>query len=137
MRKLIVFESISVDGYFTQADGGNDFAHRRGDPEFDAFAPVNASKEGELVFGRVTYEEMVAFWPTPAAAAMMPEVARAMNARRKSVFSRSWKSSDWNTTRVFDDAVGTVRRWKGEDGPDLVVLGSGGLVAQLVGARLV
>jgi hypothetical protein len=35
MRNLRVFESISVDGYFNDADGGMSWAHAgREDPEF-------------------------------------------------------------------------------------------------------
>src|SRR5437868_1673294 len=44
MRKLRVFESISVDGYFTDARGDMGFAHAgRQDPEFAAWASKNAS----------------------------------------------------------------------------------------------
>jgi hypothetical protein len=32
-----------------------------------------------LVFGRVTYEVMVVWWPTPAAAKAMPEIAKGTN----------------------------------------------------------
>ena len=88
MRKLRVFESISVDGYFTDARGDMGFAHGT-DPDFAAWVGRNAGGGGELLFGRKTYEMMAAFWPTPVAAAQMPEVARGMNAATKYVVSRS------------------------------------------------
>ena len=88
--KLRVFESISVDGYFTDANGSIDWAHSgREDPEFARWISSNASGGGILLFGRITYEMMASFWPTPAAAAQMPEVARGMNQARKLVASRS------------------------------------------------
>ena len=44
MRKLRVFESISVDGYFTDRDGDIGWAHAgREDPEFSEWVGANAS----------------------------------------------------------------------------------------------
>jgi dihydrofolate reductase len=69
MRKLRVFESISVDGYFTDANGDMSWAHAgREDAEFADWVSGNASSGGELLFGRKTYQMMEAFWPTPIAA---------------------------------------------------------------------
>ena len=69
MRKVRVFESISVDGYFADAGGGMEWAYATPpDPAFDAWVAGNAGSGGELLFGRVTYEMMAAFWPTPLAA---------------------------------------------------------------------
>ena len=75
MRKLGVFESISLDGFFTDATGDMSWAHTQ-DPEWNAFVSGNASGGGALLFGRVTYQQMASFWPTPQAAQMLPEVAR-------------------------------------------------------------
>lgn len=137
MATLTVFESTSLDGYFTDKDGDNSWAHSS-DPEWLRFVAGNASgSEGMLLFGRRTYEQMVAFWPTPQAAQAMPTVAAAMNARPKLVFSRTLQGSDWHNTRVAADAVAEVRRLRAGDGPDMVVLGSGEIVAQLAGAGLV
>lgn len=56
----------------------------------------------------------------------------------KIVFSRTMRSADWsNTTLVKNDVVGTVRRMKDETGPDMAILGSGSIVEQLAGARLI
>lgn len=66
--KLRVFESISVDGYFTDREGDIAWVHSgRDDPEFGTWVGANANLGGILLFGRVTYEMMEAFWPTPAA----------------------------------------------------------------------
>jgi hypothetical protein len=55
VRKLRVFESISVDGYFCDADGDMSWAHAgREDAEFDDWVGGNASAGGELLFGRKT-----------------------------------------------------------------------------------
>jgi dihydrofolate reductase len=56
MRKLRVFESISIDGYFTAASGDMSWAHAgREDAEFADWVGGNANSGGELLFGRKTY----------------------------------------------------------------------------------
>ena len=137
MRKVHVFNHVSLDGYFTDANGDMSWAHKH-DEEWTAFAGANAGGEGELLFGRVTYEMMAAFWPTPQAARMLPEVAAGMNAMRKMVFSRTLDHVAWqNTTLLKGDLASEVRRLKAQAGPDMVILGSGSLVSQLTQARLV
>ena len=134
-----MFESISVDGYFCDAHGDMSFAHAGADdPEFAAWIGGNASGGGELLFGRVTYEMMASFWPTPAAAQQMPVVAKGMNAATKWVASRSLARVDWSGARLLDgDLVTAVRALKAKDGPGIAVLGSGSIAAQLGAAGLV
>jgi dihydrofolate reductase len=137
MRKVRVYETISLDGFFTDASADMSWAHRH-DPEWHAFVAGNASGDGALLFGRITYDQMAGFWPTPQAAQMMPEVAAGMNAMPKYVVSRTLRTADWQNTRVISgDLVAEVRALKAQDGPDLVVLGSGSVVSQLTEARLV
>ena len=137
MRKVRVFDNISLDGFFTDAKNDMSWAHKR-DDEWNAFASSNAGGHAALMFGRVTYEQMKAFWPTPQAAQMMPEVAKGMNAMRKYVVSRTLDASDWqNTTVLKGDLVAHVQALKASDGPDLVILGSGSVVSQLTEARLI
>ncbi|WP_437717368.1 hypothetical protein WMF45_13710 [Sorangium sp. So ce448] len=57
MRKLTVFNQISLDGYFSDGHGDMSWAHKA-DAEWRAFTAENARGGGELVFGRVTYELM-------------------------------------------------------------------------------
>jgi dihydrofolate reductase len=139
MRKLSVFNSISLDGYFTDASGDMSWAHAGGDdPEFAAFTSGNASGDGALVFGRVTYEMMASFWTTSQAAQMMPEVAAGMNRMQKIVFSRTLQRADWSNTRLIkDDPAAAMGALKAEEGPDMVILGSGTIVAQLAQAKLI
>ena len=137
MRKLKVFNQISVDGYFTDVHGDMSWAHRQ-DPEWGAFVSGNASGEGVLVFGRITYELMASFWPTPAALEAFPGVAEGMNYLAKIVFSRSLAEATWrNTTLIKGDLEAEVRKLKDESGPDMVIMGSGTIVSQLTQARLI
>ena len=88
MRKLIVFNTVSLDGYFVDANGDMSWAHQR-DQEWNAFTRENASGGGVLLFGRKTYELMVSYWPTPIAMKNDPVVAEGMNNLSKVVFSRT------------------------------------------------
>jgi dihydrofolate reductase len=131
MQKLVVFESVSLDGYFTDGAGNMTWAHKS-DPEWNEFVQGNASGGGAFVFGRKTYDDMVRFWPTEAAAKMMPVVAGRMNASRKYVFSRTLKDATWQNTTVLEGNVAEeVGKLKRDEGPGLVILGSGSIVAQV------
>lgn len=137
MRRVVVFNNISLDGYFTDQNNDMSWAHRD-DPEFKAFTAENARGEGVFLFGRRTYDLMASFWPTPQAAQMMPEVAEGMNRMPKVVFSRTMDKAGWNnTTLVKSDPVGAVRKMKSETGPDMVIFGSGSIVALLADEGLI
>lgn len=139
MPRLIVFNSTSLDGYFSDANGDMSFAHNPSDdPEWEAFVAGNARGEGRLLFGRITYELMARFWPTPLAAERMPVVAEGMNKLPKVVFSRTLDHASWSNTRLVKrDLAGEIRRMKKEPGPDIAILGSGSIVCQLAALGLI
>lgn len=140
MNRLIVFNNVSLDGYYCSAHGDMSWAHQSADDtEWQEFTRQNASGGGALVFGRVTYQMMAGFWPTPQAAAMMPDVAQHMNNLPKFVFSRTLASADWqNTTLLKGDLADEVARLKsGGAGRDMAILGSGNLVTQLARQNLI
>ncbi len=139
MRKLAVFNSISLDGYFTDANADMSFAHNaHPDAEWDAFVSGNAQGGGTLLFGRITYELMASFWPTPAATENMPVVAERMNNLSKVVFSRTLDKALWNHTRLIkDDMIGEVQKMKKELVEGMAVMGSGSIVSQLAQHGLV
>ena len=89
MRKLAVFNQVTLDGYFADANGDMGWAHKH-DAEWNAFVAENATADdGPLLFGRITYEMMAAYWPTPLALRNDRVVAERMNDRPKVVFSRT------------------------------------------------
>lgn len=83
MRKLVAFSQVTLDGHFTGTNG---------DAEWNAFVADNAKAGGQLLFGRVTYEMMASYWPTPFAIESDPIVAERMNNLPKVVFSRDGDS---------------------------------------------
>jgi dihydrofolate reductase len=140
MSKISSFMSVTMDGYFTGENGDYSWAHDvKKDPEWDAYVAGNAKGGGgALLFGRITYEIMASFWPSPQAMKMMPDVAEGMNNLSKFVFSRTLDEASWkNTTLVKGDMVAAVRKMKQEGGKDMTILGSGSIVSQLTQAGLI
>jgi dihydrofolate reductase len=138
MRKLIVFNNVTVDGYFTDRHGDMSWAHAY-DPEWLAFVEENASGEAEFLFGRVTYEMMASYWPTPGAIEASPVVAGEMNSMPKVVFSETLYDAKWNNTRLVkgDDPAGEIRKMKVQDGNTMVIFGSGSIIPQLADEGLI
>lgn len=139
MGKVIVFNSVSLDGYFSATNGDVSWTHNgMKDPEWDTFVEGNASGGGHLLFGRITYELMANYWPTHHAIENYPVVARGMNTLPKVVFSRTLDQASWNNTRLATGApAAEVRRMKNEMGIDMAILGSGSIVSQLAGEGLI
>jgi dihydrofolate reductase len=135
----MVFNQISLDGYFTTENGDISWAHEQAqDAEWSKFAADNASGEATLLFGRKTYEMMASYWPTPKAKADNAGVAEGMNKLQKVVFSRTLEKVSWsNTTLVKSDPAAEVRKMKKESGPDMVIMGSGTIVSLLTQAGLI
>ena len=139
MRRLISFTQVTLDGYFTGRNGDLSWAHEgQEDAEWNAFVTGNASGGGQLLFGRITYELMVSYWPTPVALERDPAVAKGMNKLPKVVFSRTLDKVSWENTRLVKGDLATeVRNMKQAPGEGMVILGSGSIVSQLTQAGLI
>ena len=139
MRKLIVFNHISIDGYFTGENGDFKWAHTgNDDPEYAAFVAGNASGEGQLLFGRVTYDLMAGYWPTAMAEQHDSVVAKGMNNMQKVVFSRTMEKALWNNTKLIKtDIVSAIRKMKNKPGPGMVIMGSGSIISQLASEQII
>jgi dihydrofolate reductase len=139
MRKLIAFNHVSLDGYFVDVNGGMSWAKSDlKDAEWNAFVAENAKGGGMLVFGRVTYQLMASYWPTPIADQHDPIVAEQMNNLPKVVFSRTLDKASWkNTKLVKGDLAWEIRKMKQEPGEGLAILGSGTIISQLAQEGLI
>jgi dihydrofolate reductase len=128
VRKLVVFNNMTLDGYFAGPNGDLGWAKGHTDPEFNAFVADNAESGGLLVFGRITYELMTSYWPTPQAMENDPVVAERMNSLPKVVFSRTLDKASWNNTKLAKSGLAAeIRRMKQEPGDDMTILGSGSI----------
>ncbi|HET7002058.1 MAG TPA: dihydrofolate reductase family protein [Puia sp.] len=85
-----------------------------------------------MVFGRVTYEGMAAYWKTEKG-----EIAEFMNSIPKLVCSRTLTSVDWNnSTLVKGDVAVEITKLKAQGGGDMYVFGSADLSATFINENL-
>jgi len=147
MRTITVVENLSLDGVM-QAPASPDEDRRGGftaggwavgplsaDP---AAAQASFGGSGQVVamlFGRRTYDQLVGFWLSTPDPNPFSDVLRATP---KHVATRSDDEPPHpNSVRLLGDAVDAVRALKQEGDGEIVVLGSGDLVRQLLAAGLV
>lgn len=126
MRQLILQMTVSVDGYVAGPQGGlgGTFAE---DAELTAWKLERVRDAGAHIVGRVTYEQMAAYWPTATNA-----YAPFMNDLPKIVFSSTLRETPWGPTRVIRGPLADeVAALKQEAGKDLVVHGGASFVQAL------
>ena len=131
MRKLILFNLTSLDGYFEGPD--RDINWHIVDDEFNEFAIQQTGEFGALLFGRVTYELMASYWPTEDAKRNAPAITEIMNRLPKIVFSKTLKKVEWENTRlVNENFVEAISKLKQEAGKDIAIFGSSDLAVTLL-----
>jgi dihydrofolate reductase len=136
MRKVNVFNFITLNGCYKGPKG--DISWHRHGAEENEYAADGLSSESTLLFGRVTYQMMASYWPTPIAIKNDPIVAEGMNNADKIVFSRTLKKVEWNNTRlVKDNITEEIRKMKQMPGKDMTILGSGSIVTQFAEQGLI
>jgi len=127
---------MTLDGYFAGSPGEIDWQAL--DEEFNAYSIELLDSVDTLLFGRVTFEQMQAWWPTPAGENYSTEIARRMNAASKLVVSRKAVALSWrNAQQLTGDLAKAVTELKAEAGKDIAILGSGSLVGQLTDQHLI
>jgi dihydrofolate reductase len=136
VRKLLVFNLVTLDGYF---EGPNrDISWHNVDAEFNEYAIDMLNSADTLLFGRVTYDLMAGFWPTPDAIKNDPIVAGKMNSLSKIVFSRTLQKADWNNTRLVKENIGEeIKKMKNQPGKDMALLGSGTIMSEFAQRSLI
>lgn len=144
MRKLIVCNIVSLDGFFS-GPGGNVMAM----PFDDGFSDYNAERlraADTLVLGRASFVMFRSYWPAVAQDASQPaverEISRLNTAMEKVVVSDSLEPGDaggWGPTRVVRraDAHAEIAALKGRPGRDILVFGSHLLWNELLASGLV
>ncbi len=136
MRRLVFQMLISLDGFFEGPNKELDWHNV--DAEFNEYAMGLLNSVDGLLFGRVTYQLMAAYWPSEHALTDDSAIASKMNGLPKIVFSRTLKKSDWNNTRIVEgNAIEEVTRLKSQPGRDLAIFGSSDLALSLARANLI
>ena len=136
MRKLAVNTFMSLDGVM-QSPGGPDedptggFTHGGwGVNYFDdeMMGQMSEADPYELLLGRGTYEIFAAHWPYDDG-----PIADHLNSTRKHVASTTPEQVEWNnSTLIRGDVAEYVAALKDEDGPEVQVHGSPGLILTLL-----
>ncbi|MBI5890066.1 MAG: dihydrofolate reductase [Nitrosomonadales bacterium] len=133
MRKLIMWNLITVDGCFEGAKNWDLPWHERlWGEELERFSLEQLASADALLFGRVTYEGMAAYWQTAQG-----KIADYMNSLPKVVCSHTLRTAAWNnTTLVNDNVAGEVARLKQQGDGNLFVFGSADLSKTLMNEGL-
>ena len=141
MRKLVVAEFITLDGYIAGPSGHLDFGGSIDDVdgEFQTEMISTQRKWGLLLMGRRTYDELSSSWEsTPIEG---NPIAKYMNTIPKVVVSSKLKSAPWGkweSANIISQSIrDEVDNLKKMSGKDIAVLGSANLSQQLVEMELV
>jgi dihydrofolate reductase len=136
MRKLLSFHVTSADGYYEGPNQAFDWPVV--DTEFNRFALRQLAEADTLLFGRITYEMMAGYWPTPVAEQDDPAVAAKMNSLDKIVISRTLDTVEWTPTQLIEnDAAEALAKLKQQPGKNMLIMGSSALTVSLIGMGLV
>lgn len=158
MRTLTVNTFVTLDGVM-QAPGGPDEDPTGGfisggwsvnywDDMMGRVMGEAMAARFDLLLGRKTYEIFAAHWPyakdEPAGGdggaldTTASSAAKPLNEATKYVASRTLKSLTWRNSKLIEGDVATaVARLKREDGPEIQVHGSSGLLQTLIPAGLI
>lgn len=132
MRKLITWNMLSLDGYFEGPEKAN-LDWFRFDDDLERYVLDAHETTDTLVFGRVTFEGMAAYWSGAEG-----QIADFMNSVPKVVFSRTLTSTDWNNTTIVSDNVAEeIAALKQQPGGDIFVFGSADFTSTLINLGLV
>jgi dihydrofolate reductase len=151
MRKIVVFDRVTADGYFSGPEGNLDWTVP--DAEIDKLGGDAVPGPGNMMlFGRRTYQMFESFWPhvlkdSPEApdphvpgrqSAAMRGMAVWIHEATKIVFSKTLENVTWHNSRLLRDVEpSNVDAIKREPGGDIMIFGSGQLVSRLTALGLI
>jgi dihydrofolate reductase len=150
MRRIVVFDNVTADGYFADSNGSLDWVI----PSDEVFRGAAESNQDidTMLFGRRTYDMFERFWPhaldDPETApdphtagrrsAVNREMALWINETNKIVFSRTRKNVTWKHSQLMPELEAkTIEAMKAGPGKHMIVFGSGSVVAQLTELGLI
>ncbi len=132
MRKIKFSIPITLDGYIEGPQQELDWVIA--DDELHDFASQLIENADLLVYGRVTYQLMVDYWPTATtdgnATEAMKRFANTLNPKRKIVYSTTLKQVNWNTQLVKRFEPEKIRQLKSEAGSDILLSGGAAMAKE-------
>ena len=139
MRKLIMWNIITLDGYFEGEQNWDlSFHEAIWGQELEKLSIEQLHSADYLVFGRVTYEGMAAYWTKAIKGEVSEgEIAELMNKIPKLVFSKTLKTVDWNnSTQIKENASAEISKLKAQGDKDIYVFGSANLSETFINDNL-
>ena len=136
MRKIKIFEHLSLDGVIEHDDG---YAYAAWTAPYRSPVGLASILEAsgasfDLLLGRHTYDLWSGYWPKAGNSPM----ADRLNAATKYVATHRPDSLRWGPVRDLGaDVTEGVRSLKATEGPDLIIWGSSTLTPVLLGQGLV
>lgn len=132
MRKLIMWNVISLDGYFEGEKAWDlEFHDLAWGKELENFSIEQLKSADMVIYGEKTYKGMAEYWSKAEG-----ETADYMNKIPKVVCSSTLKTANWNNTIIMKDAVTEIPKIKQEGDGNMFVFGSGILSKSLMKANL-
>ncbi len=148
MRRIVMMNWISVDGYFAGPHGEIDWIVR--DPQVDKALhesrsdapPSGSAGSGTMLLGNTTYTMFENSWPQIARDPNAPEelhkLAEEVIGMTKIVFSKSRKEVSWENSKLLrGNLEGEVEQLKRGEGSPILIFGSGTIVQQLTAVGLI
>jgi dihydrofolate reductase len=148
MRRIVMFNWVSIDGFFAGPNGEIDWIIR--DPEVDQtlresdtdIAQSESGGSDMMLLGNVTYSMFENSWPPiardPNAPEALHKMADEVTRMTKVVFSRSRKEAPWENSRLLkDNLIEEAEKLKQGEGTPILIFGSGTIVQQLTVAGLI
>ncbi|EMO66645.1 riboflavin biosynthesis protein RibD C-terminal domain protein [Leptospira kirschneri str. 200803703] len=134
MRKIVFAINITTDGYCSHTD-------MIADEELHRYFTRLLHSASLLLYGRITYQLMVPFWPDVAKDQSMPEAinefARVLDSLEKIIFSTTLKHVEGTNSRLARaDLAEEVLTLKQQPGKDICV-GSLSIASQLSERHLI
>lgn len=152
LRRIVMFNRVSADGYFAGADGNLDWVVQDEALNEEGASASRSPGSGTILFGRRTYEMFESFWPqfddegsspvpdphAPKASQELRAMATFINDATKVVFSRTRDQVTWRNSRLVRELdPHQIEAMKREPGKDMLIFGSGSIVSQLTEHGLV
>ena len=133
MRRVVLQMGVTLDGYVAGPGGEGDWGLPPEDPDVRAWKVASLGRVGTHIMGRVTYEQMAAYWPNETG-----EYAAFMNKLPKVVFSATLPDAGWPGTRIARGDLATeIAALKAEPGGEIMAHGGAAFVQALSRHRLI
>ena len=142
MRKVIVSINITLDGFIAGPNRELDWHFKSWNEEMARSTPEQLSRADTILLGGVTYRGMAQYWAGNPVNLVAPredlDFANMLHMYPKVVFSKSMSTVAWHNARLAKRSIGDeVQELKQREGKDIIIYGSGKIVAALTKLGLI